>query len=107
MCCLRCDISLLQSLSSISHRFLLIVWFFAMVCGVMFISPVRSPSQVEHVTRRCLELDLPTTEEYDFRNDTTNASLDIDLKVHSKALPKVACVDTAPGAILHIVFVVS
>ncbi|CAG8975194.1 hypothetical protein HYALB_00004255 [Hymenoscyphus albidus] len=35
---------------------------------------------VEIVQRRCLELGLPVLEEYDFRNDTANANLDIDLK---------------------------
>jgi len=35
---------------------------------------------VETVQRRCLELELPITEEYDFRNDAVNANLDIDLR---------------------------
>jgi len=35
---------------------------------------------VETVQKRCLELQLPITEEYDFRNDEVNANLDIDLR---------------------------
>lgn len=35
---------------------------------------------VETVQKRCLELGLPVLEEYDFRNDSHNANLDIDLK---------------------------
>jgi DNA excision repair protein ERCC-3 len=38
------------------------------------------PEQVEHVKRRCIELDFPMLEEYDFRNDTVNPNLPIDLK---------------------------
>ena len=30
--------------------------------------------------KRCNELECPVLEEYDFRNDTVNANLDIDLK---------------------------
>ncbi|KAL3900946.1 MAG: hypothetical protein SGCHY_000980 [Lobulomycetales sp.] len=36
-------------------------------------------SMVEDVRKRCVELDYPLTEEYDFRGDTANASLEIDL----------------------------
>lgn len=32
------------------------------------------------VKKRCNELEYPMLEEYDFRNDTVNANLDIDLK---------------------------
>lgn len=35
---------------------------------------------VEAVQKRCLQLSLPVLEEYDFRNDDANATLDIDLK---------------------------
>lgn len=35
---------------------------------------------VETIQKRCLELGLPVLEEYDFRNDDANATLDIDLK---------------------------
>jgi DNA excision repair protein ERCC-3 len=35
---------------------------------------------VETVQKRCLELGLPVLEEYDFRNDSANAALEIDLK---------------------------
>jgi len=45
------------------------------------------PTQVEHVKRRCVELDYPTLEEYDFRNDTTNPNLEIDLKPTSTLRP--------------------
>jgi hypothetical protein len=34
----------------------------------------------QDVKRRCNELEYPMLEEYDFRNDTVNANLDIDLK---------------------------
>ncbi|KAJ3064212.1 transcription factor TFIIH complex ERCC-3 subunit, partial [Quaeritorhiza haematococci] len=36
-------------------------------------------SMVEEVKKRCGELDYPLMEEYDFRHDDTNATLDIDL----------------------------
>jgi DNA excision repair protein ERCC-3 len=32
------------------------------------------------VKKRCNDLEYPMLEEYDFRNDTVNANLDIDLK---------------------------
>ncbi|KAK7472115.1 DNA repair helicase RAD25 [Stygiomarasmius scandens] len=35
---------------------------------------------IDDVKKRCNELDYPMLEEYDFRNDTINANLDIDLK---------------------------
>lgn len=37
-------------------------------------------SSVETVKRRCIELDYPMLEEYDFRNDKTIPNLEIDLK---------------------------
>jgi DNA excision repair protein ERCC-3 len=36
--------------------------------------------KMEDVRRRCKDIDLPALEEYDFRNDTTNANLDMQLK---------------------------
>ncbi|EGG14365.1 transcription factor IIH subunit [Cavenderia fasciculata] len=36
--------------------------------------------QVEAVKKRCIQLDYPMLEEYDFRNDTVNPNLPIDLK---------------------------
>lgn len=36
--------------------------------------------KMEDVRRRCKDIDLPALEEYDFRNDTVNANLDIQLK---------------------------
>ncbi|KAL8953778.1 MAG: hypothetical protein Q9222_000395 [Ikaeria aurantiellina] len=39
---------------------------------------------VESVQRRCLELNYPVLEEYDFKNDETNPMLDIDLKPIAK-----------------------
>eukprot|EP00186_Timspurckia_oligopyrenoides_P004765 CAMPEP_0182443506 /NCGR_PEP_ID=MMETSP1172-20130603/2223_1 /TAXON_ID=708627 /ORGANISM="Timspurckia oligopyrenoides, Strain CCMP3278" /LENGTH=909 /DNA_ID=CAMNT_0024638811 /DNA_START=55 /DNA_END=2784 /DNA_ORIENTATION=+ len=42
---------------------------------------------VEYVKRRCIELDYPLMEEYDFRHDTINASLDMDLKPIAKVRP--------------------
>ncbi|RDB26079.1 putative DNA repair helicase ercc3 [Hypsizygus marmoreus] len=37
-------------------------------------------AKIDDVKRRCNELEYPMLEEYDFRNDTVNANLDIDLK---------------------------
>ncbi|KLO05041.1 DNA repair helicase rad25 [Schizopora paradoxa] len=37
-------------------------------------------SKIEDVKKRCNELEYPMLEEYDFRNDTINPNLDIDLK---------------------------
>ncbi|KZV97447.1 DNA helicase [Exidia glandulosa HHB12029] len=36
--------------------------------------------KIDDVKKRCNELDYPMLEEYDFRNDTVNPNLDIDLK---------------------------
>ncbi|KZO96578.1 DNA repair helicase rad25 [Calocera viscosa TUFC12733] len=36
--------------------------------------------KIDDVKKRCHDLDFPVLEEYDFRNDTVNANLDIDLK---------------------------
>ncbi|KAF2072811.1 hypothetical protein CYY_005885 [Polysphondylium violaceum] len=38
------------------------------------------PQHVEEVKKRCIQLDYPMLEEYDFRNDTVNPNLEIDLK---------------------------
>ncbi|KAI9274827.1 P-loop containing nucleoside triphosphate hydrolase protein [Phascolomyces articulosus] len=35
---------------------------------------------IEPIKKRCTEIDYPMLEEYDFRNDTANPNLDIDLK---------------------------
>lgn len=43
--------------------------------------------EVEHVKRRAIELDYPLMEEYDFRNDTINKSIDMDLKPIAKIRP--------------------
>ncbi|KAF9003082.1 P-loop containing nucleoside triphosphate hydrolase protein [Cyathus striatus] len=37
-------------------------------------------SKIDDVKKRCNDLEYPMLEEYDFRNDTINANLDIDLK---------------------------
>ncbi|KAF8742644.1 hypothetical protein AX14_002883 [Amanita brunnescens Koide BX004] len=37
-------------------------------------------AKIDDVKKRCNELEYPMLEEYDFRNDTINANLDIDLK---------------------------
>lgn len=37
-------------------------------------------SEIEKVKRRCLDLEYPMMEEYDFRHDAVNAVLEIDLK---------------------------
>ncbi|GAM22372.1 hypothetical protein SAMD00019534_055470 [Acytostelium subglobosum LB1] len=39
-----------------------------------------SSDSVEAVKKRCIELDYPMLEEYDFRNDTVNPNLAMDLK---------------------------
>ncbi|KAJ9660622.1 DNA repair helicase RAD25 [Coniosporium apollinis] len=39
-----------------------------------------APENAQKVSKRCREINLPLTEEYDFRNDEANANLDIDLK---------------------------
>jgi DNA excision repair protein ERCC-3 len=44
-------------------------------------------SAVEAVQRRCLELELPILEEYDFRNDDINANLEIDLRPNTQIRP--------------------
>lgn len=43
--------------------------------------------QVEKVKKRCVELDFPMLEEYDFRNDIENPDLPIDLKPTAKVRP--------------------
>jgi DNA excision repair protein ERCC-3 len=43
--------------------------------------------EVEHVKRRAIELEYPLMEEYDFRNDTVNPSIDIDLRPIAKIRP--------------------
>lgn len=44
-------------------------------------------SEIETVKRRCLDLDHPMMEEYDFRNDEMNAVLEIDLKPSTTIRP--------------------
>lgn len=44
---------------------------------------IRSEDR-EEVIKRCQELNLPLTEEYDFNNDEVNATLDIDLRPHAQ-----------------------
>lgn len=50
---------------------------------------VQHGMQVEHVKQRCLPggLNYPMLEEYDFRNDTQNPDLSIDLKPHVSLRP--------------------
>lgn len=43
-----------------------------------------SDSAVETVQKRCLAIQFPILEEYDFRNDDRNANLDIDLKPNTQ-----------------------
>src|SRR5579859_3518622 len=42
---------------------------------------------IETVKKRCRDLDYPMLEEYDFRNDTTNPNLEIDLKPATQIRP--------------------
>ncbi|CDK28205.1 unnamed protein product [Kuraishia capsulata CBS 1993] len=46
-----------------------------------------SAGSVETVKKRCQEIDYPMLEEYDFRNDTRNPNLDIDLKPSTQIRP--------------------
>ncbi|KAI0562619.1 Helicase [Gracilaria domingensis] len=43
--------------------------------------------KVEHVKRQAFALEYPLIEEYDFRNDTANQNIDLDLKPIAKILP--------------------
>lgn len=52
----------------------------------MFEFEVRG-EKVEHVKKRAIELDFPLMEEYDFRNDTVNKSIDLDLRPKAKIRP--------------------
>eukprot|EP00172_Hildenbrandia_rubra_P000949 Plantae.Rhodophyta-Hildenbrandia_rubra.ctg15417.p1 GENE.Plantae.Rhodophyta-Hildenbrandia_rubra.ctg15417~~Plantae.Rhodophyta-Hildenbrandia_rubra.ctg15417.p1 ORF type:complete len:855 (-),score=157.30 Plantae.Rhodophyta-Hildenbrandia_rubra.ctg15417:1125-3434(-) len=52
----------------------------------MFAFEVRG-EEVEHVKKRAIELDYPLMEEYDFRNDTVNTSISLDLKPIAKIRP--------------------
>ncbi len=45
------------------------------------------PGAVEQVKRRCIELDYPMLEEYDFRNDRLNPDLAIDLRPSTTMRP--------------------
>uniref|UniRef100_A0A7N0T0A5 DNA 3'-5' helicase n=1 Tax=Kalanchoe fedtschenkoi TaxID=63787 RepID=A0A7N0T0A5_KALFE len=47
------------------------------------------PAKVENVKERCLpaNLNYPMLEEYDFRNDTVNPDLDMELKPHAQPRP--------------------
>ncbi|GBG62934.1 hypothetical protein CBR_g34305 [Chara braunii] len=47
------------------------------------------PDQVEHVKQRCLpnELNFPMLEEYDFKNDTINPDLDMEIKPMTTVRP--------------------
>lgn len=42
---------------------------------------------VQKVSKKCREIGLPLTEEYDFRNDEVNANLEIDLKPAAQIRP--------------------
>ena len=41
-------------------------------------------SEVEHVKKAATDMDYPLMEEYDFRNDTINPALKIDLKPNTR-----------------------
>ncbi|KNC83047.1 hypothetical protein SARC_04694, partial [Sphaeroforma arctica JP610] len=43
--------------------------------------------KIEDVKRHCITIDMPLLEEYDFRNDTTSKSLDMDLKPQTVLRP--------------------
>jgi DNA excision repair protein ERCC-3 len=42
------------------------------------------PDTIEAVQKRCIEMDYPLLAEYDFRNDSFNPNLGIDLKASTK-----------------------
>lgn len=42
------------------------------------------PNMIEIVQKRCIEMDYPLLAEYDFRNDSFNPNLGIDLKPNTK-----------------------
>lgn len=46
-----------------------------------------SHESVETVKKRCQEIDYPVLEEYDFKNDSRNANLEIDLKPSTQIRP--------------------
>ena len=50
------------------------------VLSFSFQPPSSQTCLLQDVKKRCNELEYPMLEEYDFRNDTINANLDIDLK---------------------------
>lgn len=52
----------------------------------MFQFEIRG-EEVEHVKRRGNEIDYPLMEEYDFRNDTVNKSISLDLRPKAKIRP--------------------
>jgi len=45
-----------------------------LACCILLIPSIKG------VKKRCIELDYPVLEEYDFRNDNLNPNLDMDLK---------------------------
>ena len=45
------------------------------------------PASIETVKKRCRDLDYPMLEEYDFRNDSVNPNLEIDLKPATQIRP--------------------
>lgn len=60
-------------------------WSFEVAGEKMEVSPRETEHDLRYaddqdVRKRCKEIDLPALEEYDFRNDTTNPNLDIQLK---------------------------
>ncbi len=46
-----------------------------------------NPTSVEDIKRRCIELGHPLVEEYEFRKDTTNANISIELKPTTSLRP--------------------
>jgi hypothetical protein len=49
-------------------------------CHALHVRSAELLPSAQDVKKRCNELEYPMLEEYDFRNDTVNANLDIDLK---------------------------
>lgn len=59
-------------------------WSRTFGCVVLFLCRWRRRSEVEHVKKAATDMDYPLMEEYDFRHDTINPTLKIDLKPNTR-----------------------
>lgn len=74
VCIIDSLVSPVLCLSSLSPVFCLVL---CALCACAF-------SEVEHVKKAATDMDYPLMEEYDFRNDTINPALKIDLKPNTR-----------------------